>query len=42
MSTVKTTSKLRKAGPFLANNLVAVLFLILTIISIPVSGFSAT
>ena len=42
MSTTKVTSKLRKTGSFLANNLVAILFLILTIISIPVSGFSAT
>ena len=42
MSAIKSTSPLRKTGSFLANNLVAVLFLILTIISIPVSGFSAT
>lgn len=30
----------KKTGSFLANNLVAILFLILTIISIPASGFS--
>lgn len=35
-------SIMKKTGSFLANNLVAVLFIVLTVISIPVSGFSAT